>query len=94
MPILLNNAPQTCVHIAAQTVRAVFRKEGGSRRGPVWPFKQAVCVAVGLEQPAAHFHNRKGQCCGSRGFRDANKIHSGISAASLLYLLTGLHLLL
>lgn len=34
-------------------------------------------VAEGLEQPAVHFHNRKGQCCGSRGFRDANKIHSG-----------------
>lgn len=28
---------------AAQTVKAVFRKEAASRRGPVWPFKQAAC---------------------------------------------------
>lgn len=43
VPILLNNAPQTCIHITAQTVKAVFRKEASSRRGPVWPFKQAAC---------------------------------------------------
>lgn len=29
--------------------------------------------AAGLEQPAVHFHNRKGQCCGSRDFRDATQ---------------------
>lgn len=40
---VLNNAPRMRVHVAAQTVRAVFRKGAGSRRGPVWPFEQAVC---------------------------------------------------
>lgn len=43
VPALLNNAPQMCARHAAQTVKAVFRKEACSRRGPAWPFKQAAC---------------------------------------------------
>lgn len=90
---MLNNAPQMCVHIAAQTVKAVFRKEQAAE-GSLCGHLNKQHVAVGLEQPAAHFHNRKGQCCGSRDFRDATQSILGDLCALLLYLLTGLHVVL
>lgn len=82
MPVLPNNAPQTSVNSRANSA-AVFRKEAGSRSGGLCGHSHRQRVAVGLEQPAQHFHNRKGQCCGSRGFRDVNTIHSGSSELGL-----------
>lgn len=32
---------------------------------------------MGLEQPAVHFHNRKGQCCGSRGLKPLTQAFLG-----------------
>lgn len=93
----LNNAPKGWFHRAA-TVTAVFRKETDGRRAGLLSHstrRQQQHVVVGLEQPAVHFHNRKGQCCGSRGsrgFRDANTILSGSSPAPPFYL--RLHLVL
>lgn len=89
-PFLLNNAPKGYFHRAA-TVAAVFRKETDRRRAGLLGHstrrqQQQQHVVVGLEQPAVHFHNRKGQCCGSGGFGDANTILSGSSPALPLYL--------
>lgn len=72
---LSNNAPQTCSR-SSVTVR---RHSKGSLQERGRQYSNRQHVAAGLEQPAAHFHNGKGQCCGFRGFRDANTIHSGSS---------------
>ncbi|CAB1414885.1 unnamed protein product [Pleuronectes platessa] len=58
--------PLALAQLRSSTVKAVFRKEAGSRRGPVRPLKQQ-CVAVGLETACSHCHNRKGILPGKTG---------------------------